>query len=614
VILLKAVKIIGEELRWLLRLDLFIAAAVCIFLLLFLPSIARYADNAVMLASSIDDEPFITMQLDGMTVAPYGHPGNYLKVESENIIPAHWYNLRYTNLVYYGGLYLDIAFAFWMPLKWAGVSLFPAGPILLRALAILFSALFMMGFYNFCRKHLGVLPAVFGVTFLMASANFLYIGTMIHPDSLLFFILIVALALAIRHLKDTKLESAVALGVFAGLGQSAKMAGTAPLIPLAAVVILVAASRREGKKDFKFLMRTLCVGAATLVASLAAFFLTTPYAIFDNYYRRTWDAGSKLLSGDSPVSPTNFLDWLTAFKIDSGLLPLSLALVGSVCACLIRSKKESEKSTIALLGLSLSIFVWYATFQKFWVQLQYLIIPIGAVGAYAGYFFERTLQFIEEKTEKNWIVRCGRLALCLMLLVFFESRFFDTIVRFPLTYFDWRLSTSIKQGHWAAAELPPNSGRILLHYGVYFDPEKFPDQKPNGGPIRYVDIETYKPTYFTITQPHGGWMLSNFVTEKRTRADTAYGSLRLYQDLFEQGQDGQFSVRDPGVSGVTHIKTVFREKGCYADLIGPWQQKWNCVFNRIVRGDFPIFPTGDSQSFIFKVDIAKFPKVTSSSE
>ncbi len=130
----EAARVVFHEGRAILRVDLTSAIVVLVFLGFFLPTIARYAENASMLAAFIDDEPFIAMQVDGMTARPYGNPANYL--DKKHDVPSHWGNIRYDGLIYYGGLYLDMALAVWAPLKLIGLPIFPTLPVVLRAIAL----------------------------------------------------------------------------------------------------------------------------------------------------------------------------------------------------------------------------------------------------------------------------------------------------------------------------------------------------------------------------------------------------------------------------------------------------------------------------------------------
>ena len=147
-------RVLGQETAALLRIDIASAIIGVAIILMVGPSLNRYAGNAALLNSSIPDEPLITMQLDGMTAFPWGDPSNYLDTGSiKKAVPDHWLNIRYVNIPYYGGLYLDLAAIIWVPLKLVGLPLFPTAPIILRAISLLFSVLTLIAIYNFGKRY-----------------------------------------------------------------------------------------------------------------------------------------------------------------------------------------------------------------------------------------------------------------------------------------------------------------------------------------------------------------------------------------------------------------------------------------------------------------------------
>jgi hypothetical protein len=138
-----------------LRPDAVLVGILILYCALLLPLVPRWTENARMLAAFTNDEPFITQQLDGMTVPPYGNPSNFLEERNANRIPAYWYNYRYYNLIYYGGTYLDAGFAVFMPLKALGAPTFPTATIVLRMISFLAGFLTLVMLYGFTRRWIG---------------------------------------------------------------------------------------------------------------------------------------------------------------------------------------------------------------------------------------------------------------------------------------------------------------------------------------------------------------------------------------------------------------------------------------------------------------------------
>src|SRR5258706_14298402 len=100
-------------LRKYLRIDGPILIFSIIYLALFAPLIPRNTASPQLLAAYVNDEPFLVMAFEAMLDPPYGNPGNYFdpKRPSAQHLPTHWGNLRYQNIIYYGGAMFEVAIA-----------------------------------------------------------------------------------------------------------------------------------------------------------------------------------------------------------------------------------------------------------------------------------------------------------------------------------------------------------------------------------------------------------------------------------------------------------------------------------------------------------------------
>ena len=473
------------------------------------------------------------MQLDGMTTFPWGDPSNYLDTGStKKTVPAHWLNIRYSNIPYYGGLYLDLAAVAWVPLKLLGLPLFPTAPIILRAISLFFSVLTLVALYNFGRCHFGVIAAVSGPLFLLTEFYFVGLSSVIHPDTILFFLCIVGLALSIRHAKDGELTSLVALGIVAGLAQGAKMGG--PLLVPITVASVFLGTLVQGVSLRKIFIR----GAAVASVAIFVFVLTTPYSLLGTYYLETWRIWANAFVGQSPIVPVNFLSWLSgsADHIGYGVIAAgSAALVANIAAS---STRESRIALAFTVGLGLSIFLWYALFQNYWVQLQYLLIPFAFVALLAGNLLDKILSLRPARMMTTFATTS--IAICLFLggLALTKTRV-SSAMAISLNNFFWKDSPAFQVGDWLSRNQPTvTNGRVLYDLQVYFDPSKFPNQHPNGGPIRWVDLARVRPDYFALTV-YGSWhwMGEKMKNQDMTRSDPDYWNMRLYQDLLGKDAD-----------------------------------------------------------------------------
>ncbi|WP_210497169.1 ArnT family glycosyltransferase [Microvirga antarctica] len=505
-----------------------------IFLALFLPTIARHADDALMLATFIDDDALITMQLDGMTAWPYGNPAQYLGPGgAPGVIPAHWYNINYQELPYYGGLYPDLAFLIWMPLKLAGLPLFPTGPIILRLLAIGFSVCTLLAAYNFARRSFGRTAAMVSLLFLATESQLIFIGTVIHPDSLLFFLMIVSLGVCLRHAADGGTGSLVAIGIAAGLAQGAKMGGPL-LVPVTVLAICLGSWRHVQERTAISLIACISRrGAAVFVIALAVFALTTPYAFVDSYFFRVWRAWASTFTSESPISVTTFWDWLSTLRTRLGTGLIAAALLGA-CLFILRERNRLPLIFAALLGLT--IFLYYALFQKFWVQPQYLVICYWVVALSAAYCVQFVVSIVPAFGQGRYQgVVAGGVVLAISL---FSLSRLETALVYPIRYAFWREAPNYIVGSWASANLKAvGNPKILIDGPAYFDPSQIRDVYLRGGPVRYEDLLKFLPDYFLLTRYVDNWQAKKIAGPKPGHWDPDLFNIRLYQDLLGGDKD-----------------------------------------------------------------------------
>lgn len=521
-------RILLGETRALLALDAFVVVVLAVALGPFLASLLRYADNAQVMAALVDDDALISMQLDGMTVWPWGNPANFLdERRAAGLLPEHWGTLSYRNLPYYGGLYLDIAFLIWAPLKLLGLSFLPYGPVILRALAHLFTAFFLLAGYNLLKVHFHRVTAMLALLFI-ASEYWLYqIGATIHPDSLLFFLMVLQLHLCILHAGSPRPGTLVALAITAGLAQGAKMGGPA-LVPMT-VLALAMARRGTMREDgtFLWLLAVLRDGLAAAAVALSVFFLTTPYALLDSYFFRVWLNWAKVFSGTSPISPTTFWDWWEQGSANVGMGMLALASGGLLACLVIRAGRERCIPVVLLACLGLSVFFYYALFQKYWVQLQYLVVAYWAVAAVAA------IGLVLLAGTLRGRLRIGAISALLFAgLAFFALRFSSPLL-LAFQTIHWREAPQYAIGAWAEQNLPasPAGVSLLSDAPTYFPAHPISDYAFRAAPLRYVDLANRLPDYFLLTRYGGNWQVAKITGTRHEPWDTDIYNMRLYQDL-----------------------------------------------------------------------------------
>ncbi len=595
----QGLRILFQEMLRLLKPDILSGIIVCIFLALFLSTVGRHSADAPLLAAFEDDEPLITMQLDGMTAWPYGNPANYLY--STHQIPTnipHYWHTPYVNLPYYGGLFLDLGFVVWMPLKLLGVPMFPAAPIILRALTLFFSSCTILAAYNTGRILFGRWSALASGLFLLTNYNFELIATFIHPDSLLFFLMFVALAVAIRHTRSRTLASALSLGIVAGLAQGAKVGGPL-LVPLTVAAIVIGAYGSPGW------VKTIAArgGLAALVAVIV-FFITTPYALVNDYYFYTWGALAKACAGASPIQNTTFLDWTSAF-IKAVTMPVIVATVAAAGLRLATLRRYENNVAVLLYAvLGATIFFWYAGLQRFWIQPQYLVVAFCLMAALAGGLVDQMVGFLP--ADRRTQMQVGLAGMAVVLIGLTLKPLMRAAVTQALYYADWKEDPRYALGQWADANVKHGS-RMLSDLPGYFSEASFPDQSMNNAPVRYIDLVRLGPDYFVETIYHNKmWMGEKMAAAPLDKWDiTTYPSLRLYQDIL--GRDHTHPVFHAGaVPGVELVASMGHDGtipiGCDNDQF----VLWKVLRNWLGTACNPAMSQSDLTLFLFRLNKPEF--------
>lgn len=595
-----AARVIVHEGRALLRVDLTSAIVVLVFLGFFLPSIARHAGNAEMLAAFVDDEPFITMQVDGMTARPYGNPANYL--DKKHDVPSHWGNLRYDGLIYYGGLYLDVGLAIWAPLKLAGLPIFPTLPVVLRAITVLFTVATLLAIYNVGRMYMGRMAALVGLLYMATNYYLVSIGTVVHPDSLLFFLTFLALVLCVRHARDGALESLLAIGIVAGLAQAAKM-GAPPLIPIVVLSVVMGIKLHvpvNVNRGAWFIREVLQKGFMVALVAVVVFMVFTPFAVLDPYFINAWKAASQIFIGGSAASQTDFLGWFAGLFDEVGSVLLAacgLALVGRY----VHRDRYSENLPILFYAiLASSIFVYFATLQKIWVQRQYLIVVFAFMATVAGHALDQLSERMVPLFSRRPVgVATLSLTVAVMYLFLMSPRLLAVAI-LQTQQANWRHEPQMQVGAWLRENQPQESGAVLVDNQAYFDPRAFPSQIHNGGPITYEKLARALPDYFVLTVYENNWMAEKMGGQQYDKWDNRYDSMRLYQDLL--GFDpGDITVRKD-IPGIKFI-AAFGGRESTTEWLDPASiSRWDLIlrFNEILAS------RGGRRIFLFRLDSDKF--------
>jgi len=518
-----------------LAVDLPLASLLLVYALLWVPLLGRVTDNPRHLAAFINDEPMITQQLVGMTLWPYGHPGNLMQHPERR--PAEWETISYPNGLYYGGTYLNAAFLVYAPLKWLGLPDFPMAPVILRSLSVLFGLLALVILYNL-GKEIGGRATGFGATLLLLlDPYFNHYSGKIHPDTAMTALTLLALWVASRHVRRGDGASLVTLGLLVGLVHGSKMGGPW-LFPVALLAVLwggCSAGAGAGTTGWRRCW-WLVSRRGTLLAllSLTGFALSTPYAFLNRHYFAALKVSWNLFTR-SPLSPVTYAGWFRAIweyegPVFLGLVGLGLVLAGVRCW---KAPQELPPALVLTIALALSVVAFYTTMVRVWIAVFYLVPVLGLLALLATCAVVGPLQRLAAKGA--WGQRSAATLYCCGVLAILYFRSANPLSQVLLCHCQSH-ATVEAVGRWARDHLPPGS-TILLDDLAYFDPKVFPEAAFHGGLLTYADLERLQPDYFLLSGSI--YQAAHYVelrkTQHYTRARQGPFSVLLYQDALDHG-------------------------------------------------------------------------------
>lgn len=562
--LLGSVRIVIEEGRDHLRLDVPLAIMALVYLTLFAPVVSRVTESPHILRCCISDEAPLSMALDGMRDVPYGDPFNFVLAPAKGKqLPPYWDKINYAGIgYYYGGVYMGLAFLAYAPLQALGLPPFPTAPIILRILSLLAGLLALMMIYNFGRYHIGRIGASVGAAILLTDHYFIYYSTIIHPDSTQLFLAVLGLAIAVRHLRNGDLESLGGLALICGLVQGTKLGGPW-MIPMVALVAVKGFMLDCGGLFTAQAVRELIKrGLLLLGISLGTYFISTPYAFLSADFFLMTKVVLGLMS-HSWLTPTNAMSWISGLWTNFGPVVMTMALTGVLLVCIETIRGSVRWPMFVLLVLGLSQLLWYSINGKLWVELGYMLGTFVAVALFAGELVEAFGRLLARAGVAGRAAAHAVGALTVGAVII--GRWWSP-AELALT---WRLSeslTAIQIGRWAEAGNIPRNARIIWDDSAYFDLNKF----PNGylyGLLTYNELYTYRPDYIILSSsifgsPHYAQMRK---TQRFMMQNEGPFSVRLYQDLLDNETSKPIAM--PGVQYVRSFSEGVR------DCTEPSQQK-----------------------------------------
>lgn len=511
-----------------LRCDRCAYALLALYGLLWVPLLPRQVANPRLLASLINDEPLLTQELVAMTFRPYGNPSNLDGMNPRHHpVPAYWGSISYYGACYYGGTYLDLACLLFLPFKALGLPDFPAAPLALRTVSVLGGMVSLLVLYNLGKRLSGRWTGFLAGLWLIGDSHFAYYSAIIHPDTTMMALSLLALWVAIRHAETGTIGSLVGLGVLMGLGHGAKMGGPW-LVPMAAL------ATAWGVQTSADAHRIRCfVGRMTLLGlvALGAFALCTPYAFLDSFYFKVLRLVWRVYKG-SPFGEVTARTWWDQLWLHEGTTVGTLTVL-ALAVLPVRGYFSRHRALLSLSAtLAGSVLAFYLLTVKLWVVIGYLLPALALLGLFAADLLVRPLGAL--RRFARWPTWAAALVVAYYLLPAFYERALG-VVAHALTYHCVERNTTLYINRWAQEHLP-HDARILHDDIAYFDPAVFPNARMHGGLLTYADLTRERPDYFILSGSI--YQSAHYVELRKTQAYTrgheGDTSVLLYQDLLDR--------------------------------------------------------------------------------
>jgi len=334
-----------------------------------------------------------------------------------------------------------------------GKAFLPEEFLLGRGLTVLFGTLAILVAYLICRK-MGAARWVGWVAALLLAVESIDVrnSQFIRPDTFVVFFGLVTVWFCLAILDDARLRDYVGAGIAAGLATSFKYN--------AAVVCVSILSAHLFRFGWRGLFRREIYFAA--FASIAAFFLTTPYAILDfSTFMKIgpWQAADIYATGHAGAEGDTFNWYINFFWSNLGVVTL-LALA-EIFLWVIRR----ERRGMVLLAFPLAYYVLVNLFTVHFDETALPIIPFLIL--FAAIFLGRAYDFLSARFARTNLVR---LVFGLAIFVIAFSWLGATISsNSRLLQRDARETAR----QWIEANLPMGSRVAVEPYAPYLERPKF---------------------------------------------------------------------------------------------------------------------------------------------
>jgi hypothetical protein len=335
-----------------------------------------------------------------------------------------------------------------------GKVLLPAEFWLARGLTALAGTLAIIAVYLICRelfarKSAAWLAALFVAVEILDVKNSQYI----RPDTYLVLFILVSGYSAIKIVDDPRARNYVLAGIAAGLATSSKYNAALVVIPIVCAHWLRFGWRGVSRREIYF----------AALASLAAFLVTTPYAILD--WTRFWQMGpledaTHYATGHAGGEGNSF-EWYLEVLTSALRWLLPVAIIEAMRVLLTREKKG-----IVLISFPIIYFAFVSLFTVHFDSTILPVIPFLIILAALG--LARLADFLARRWLLSQGAQIGLLSGMAILMAFPMLR---ATVEYDLSLYQIESRETARV--WIEKDLPLESRIALEPYGPYVDTQRF---------------------------------------------------------------------------------------------------------------------------------------------
>jgi hypothetical protein len=282
-------------------------------------------------------------------------------------------------------------------------------------------------------------------------------------------------------------------------------------------------------------------------SAVAGFLVTTPYALFDSYYRRSLRIAYGIVTQDSlKLKHLSLWTWSDAIYRYVGFVGAALVALAVGRCILLLVRRRLDAPLMLATVLALSQFLWYGSAGKLWLVPGYLLLSFGLMAVFA---FETLFEAVRAALRtlgpaRLHVQRAGfGVTIAVVALLLVAWRWF-TPADWAVGQYTASHSTVRAANNWAITHHVDPNAVIVFDDLAYFDRNRFPRAHLNGGVLTWKIARTWKPNYIVLSSSlyRADWMQNLIAKQHLGRSNPDPFNVRLYQDLLARSRPGPTGI------------------------------------------------------------------------